>query len=141
MPWLNLTCSRTLLVRSAIAGALCGLNAHASNIASAICSPLAQNTQSPHCITSMEPIRDENDLHVSVTMPSIAVGTRAGLGPGQAGRWPRAQGYGGTKRKLYMFIYIKQTKIIYAYVKKIGFSVLSSPRLRLLDFIFVSSTS
>ncbi|KAI5315287.1 hypothetical protein L3X38_044463 [Prunus dulcis] len=38
----------------------------------------AQNVESSHCITMMEPINDGKDLHVSVTMPSIEVGTVGG---------------------------------------------------------------
>lgn len=65
------------LTGSAMAGALGGFNAHASNIVSAIYIATgqdpAQNVESSHCITMMEPINDGKDLHVSVTMPSIEV--------------------------------------------------------------------
>ncbi|KAG9129534.1 hypothetical protein Leryth_013112 [Lithospermum erythrorhizon] len=38
----------------------------------------AQNIESSHCITMMEAVNDGKDLHVSVTMPSIEVGTVGG---------------------------------------------------------------
>ncbi|XP_062072971.1 3-hydroxy-3-methylglutaryl-coenzyme A reductase 2 [Humulus lupulus] len=70
------------LVGSAIAGALGGYNAHASNIVSAVFIATgqnpAQNIESSHCITMMEAINNGKDLHVSVTMPSIEVGTVGG---------------------------------------------------------------
>ncbi|KAK6939180.1 Hydroxymethylglutaryl-CoA reductase, class I/II [Dillenia turbinata] len=70
------------LAGSAVAGALGGFNAHASNIVSAIFIATgqdpAQNVESSHCITMMEPINDGKDLHISVSMPSIEVGTLGG---------------------------------------------------------------
>nr|P48021.1 RecName: Full=3-hydroxy-3-methylglutaryl-coenzyme A reductase; Short=HMG-CoA reductase [Camptotheca acuminata]AAA33040.1 3-hydroxy-3-methylglutaryl coA reductase [Camptotheca acuminata] len=70
------------LTGSAMAGALGGFNAHASNIVSAVYLATgqdpAQNVESSHCITMMEAINDGKDLHVSVTMPSIEVGTVGG---------------------------------------------------------------
>ncbi|KAF3434919.1 hypothetical protein FNV43_RR22006 [Rhamnella rubrinervis] len=70
------------LTGSAMAGALGGFNAHASNIVSAVYIATgqdpAQNVESSHCITMMEPVNDGKDLHVSVTMPSIEVGTVGG---------------------------------------------------------------
>ncbi|KAI3736267.1 hypothetical protein L6452_15806 [Arctium lappa] len=70
------------LTGSAMAGALGGFNAHASNIVSAVYLATgqdpAQNVESSHCITMMEAVNDGNDLHVSVTMPSIEVGTVGG---------------------------------------------------------------
>lgn len=67
------------LTGSAMAGALGGFNAHASNIVSAIYIATgqdpAQNVESSHCITMMEPVNDGKDLHISVTMPSIEVCT------------------------------------------------------------------
>ncbi|KAH6821339.1 hydroxy methylglutaryl CoA reductase 1 [Perilla frutescens var. hirtella] len=70
------------LTGSAIAGSLGGFNAHAANIVSAIFIATgqdpAQNIESSHCITMMEAINDGNDLHISVTMPSIEVGTVGG---------------------------------------------------------------
>ncbi|XP_074286320.1 3-hydroxy-3-methylglutaryl-coenzyme A reductase 1-like [Silene latifolia] len=70
------------LTGSAVAGALGGFNAHAANIVSAVYIATgqdpAQNVESSHCITMMEAINDGKDLHVSVTMPSIEVGTVGG---------------------------------------------------------------
>ncbi|KAI4358058.1 hypothetical protein L6164_001964 [Bauhinia variegata] len=70
------------LVGSAMAGALGGFNAHASNIVTAIYIATgqdpAQNVESSHCITMMEAVNGGKDLHVSVTMPSIEVGTVGG---------------------------------------------------------------
>lgn len=67
------------LAGSAVAGALGGFNAHASNIVSAIFIATgqdpAQNVESSHCITMMEAVNDGKDLHISVTMPSIEVKT------------------------------------------------------------------
>ncbi|MFQ6630067.1 hypothetical protein Gotur_007562 [Gossypium turneri] len=65
------------LTGSAMAGALGGFNAHASNIVAAIYIATgqdpAQNVESSHCITMMEAVNDGKDLHVSVSMPSIEV--------------------------------------------------------------------
>jgi hydroxymethylglutaryl-CoA reductase (NADPH) len=70
------------LTGSAVAGSLGGFNAHASNIVSAVYIATgqdpAQNIESSHCITMMEAVNDGKDLHVSVTMPSIEVGTVGG---------------------------------------------------------------
>nr|AAP14352.2 3-hydroxy-3-methylglutaryl-coenzyme A reductase [Andrographis paniculata] len=70
------------LTRSAMAGALGGFNAHAANIVSAIFIATgqdpAQNIESSHCITMMEAVNDGKDIHISVTMPSIEVGTVGG---------------------------------------------------------------
>ncbi|KAL2499155.1 hydroxy methylglutaryl CoA reductase 1 [Abeliophyllum distichum] len=70
------------LAGSAIAGSLGGFNAHASNIVSAVFLATgqdpAQNIESSHCITMMEAVNDGKDLHISVTMPSIEVGTVGG---------------------------------------------------------------
>ncbi|KAK7306729.1 hypothetical protein VNO77_44685 [Canavalia gladiata] len=70
------------LAGSAVAGTLGGFNAHASNIVSAIFIATgqdpAQNVESSHCITMMEAVNDGIDLHISVTMPSIEVGTIGG---------------------------------------------------------------
>ncbi|PKA51083.1 3-hydroxy-3-methylglutaryl-coenzyme A reductase [Apostasia shenzhenica] len=70
------------LAGSAVAGALGGFNAHASNLVSAVFIATgqdpAQNVESSHCITMMEAVNDGKDLHVSVTMPSIEVGTVGG---------------------------------------------------------------
>nr|ALF46696.1 3-hydroxy-3-methylglutaryl coenzyme A reductase 1 [Chrysanthemum x morifolium] len=70
------------LTGSAIAGSLGGFNAHAANIVSAVFIATgqdpAQNIESSHCITMMEAVNNGKDLHVSVTMPSIEVGTVGG---------------------------------------------------------------
>ncbi|KAJ4846621.1 3-hydroxy-3-methylglutaryl-coenzyme A (HMG-CoA) reductase isozyme [Turnera subulata] len=70
------------LTGSAMAGALGGFNAHAGNIVTAIYIATgqdpAQNVESSHCITMMEAVNDGQDLHVSVTMPSVEVGTVGG---------------------------------------------------------------
>ncbi|CAA2984096.1 Hydroxymethylglutaryl- reductase [Olea europaea subsp. europaea] len=70
------------LTGSAVAGSLGGFNAHAANIVSAIFLATgqdpAQNVESSHCITMMEAVNNGRDLHVSVTMPSIEVGTVGG---------------------------------------------------------------
>lgn len=70
------------LAGSAVAGALGGFNAHASNIVTAIFIATgqdpAQNVESSHCITMLEPVNAGRDLHISVTMPSIEVGTVGG---------------------------------------------------------------
>ncbi|XP_048434569.1 3-hydroxy-3-methylglutaryl-coenzyme A reductase 2-like [Pyrus x bretschneideri] len=63
-----------------MAGALGGFNTHARYIISAIYITAyqdpAQNVERSHYITVMEPINGGQDLHVSVTMPSIEFGTR-----------------------------------------------------------------
>lgn len=65
------------LAGSAVAGALGGFNAHASNIVTAIFIATgqdpAQNVESSQCITMLEAVNDGKDLHISVTMPSIEV--------------------------------------------------------------------
>nr|AYF57921.1 3-hydroxy-3-methylglutaryl-coenzyme A reductase [Dysphania schraderiana] len=70
------------LTGSAVAGSLGGFNAHAANIVSAVYIATgqdpAQNVESSHCITMMEAINDGKDLHISVSMPSIEVGTVGG---------------------------------------------------------------
>lgn len=70
------------LVGSAMAGSIGGFNAHASNILTGIFLATgqdpAQNVESSNCITLMEPINDGKDLYMSVTMPSIEVGTVGG---------------------------------------------------------------
>ena len=69
------------LIGSAMAGAIGGFNAHASNIVSAVFLATgqdpAQNVESSNCITLMEET-DEGDLWISCTMPSIEVGTVGG---------------------------------------------------------------
>ncbi|OQR87138.1 3-hydroxy-3-methylglutaryl-coenzyme A reductase 3-like [Achlya hypogyna] len=78
------------LVGSAMAGALGGFNAHAANILTAIFLATgqdpAQNVESSSCMTMLEKNAD-GDLYISVTMPSIEVGTVGGgthLAPQQA---------------------------------------------------------
>jgi hydroxymethylglutaryl-CoA reductase (NADPH) len=70
------------LVGSAMAGSIGGFNAHAANIVSAVFlatgQDIAQNVESSNCITLMEDINNGEALHVSVTMPSIEVGTVGG---------------------------------------------------------------
>lgn len=65
------------LAGSAVAGALGGSNAHASNIVTALFIATgqdpAQNVESSQCLTMMEAVNDGGDLHISVTMPSIEV--------------------------------------------------------------------
>jgi len=77
----NLNYSKNL-VGSALAGAIGGFNAHASNIVSALYLATgqdpAQNIESSNCLTLMEPTNDGKDLYLSVNMPSIEVGTIGG---------------------------------------------------------------
>lgn len=65
------------LAGSAVAGALGGFNAHASNIVTALFIATgqdpAQNVESSQCITMLEAVNEGKDLHISVTMPSIEV--------------------------------------------------------------------
>jgi hydroxymethylglutaryl-CoA reductase (NADPH) len=69
-------------IGSAMAGAVGGFNAHAANIVTAVFLATgqdpAQNVESSNCITIMEYAEDKKSLHVSVTMPSIEVGTVGG---------------------------------------------------------------
>ncbi|XP_057862739.1 3-hydroxy-3-methylglutaryl-coenzyme A reductase 1-like [Cryptomeria japonica] len=70
------------LTGSAMAGAMGGFNAHAANIVSAVFIATgqdpAQNVESSHCLTMMEGVNGGKDLHISVTMPCIEVGTVGG---------------------------------------------------------------
>ncbi|KAF9226329.1 hypothetical protein BS17DRAFT_698606 [Gyrodon lividus] len=70
------------LVGSAMAGSIGGFNAHAANILTAVFLATgqdpAQNVESSNCMTLMEPINDGEDLLMTVTMPSIEVGTVGG---------------------------------------------------------------
>jgi hydroxymethylglutaryl-CoA reductase (NADPH) len=65
------------LVGSAVAGSIGGFNAHAANIVAAIYlatgNDIAQVVESSSCITLME--EQNEDLHVSVTMPRFASGS------------------------------------------------------------------
>lgn len=69
-------------VGSAMAGSIGGFNAHAANIVTAVYLATgqdpAQNVESSNCITLMEYAEDGKSLHVSVTMPSVEVGTVGG---------------------------------------------------------------
>jgi len=78
---------RKNLVGSAVAGAMGGFNAHAANIVAAVFLACGQDpaqvVESANCITLVEALEPsveggEPDLHVSVTMPSIEVGTVGG---------------------------------------------------------------
>eukprot|EP00249_Psilotum_nudum_P033900 c5187_g2_i1 orf=425-2224(+) len=70
------------LTGSAVAGALGGFNAHVANIVTAVFIATgqdpAQNIESSQCITLVEAANGGRDLHVSVTMPCIEVGTTGG---------------------------------------------------------------
>lgn len=70
------------LVGSAMAGSIGGFNAHASNIVTAVYLATgqdpAQNVESSTCITLMEAVNDGQDLYMSVSMPSVEVGTVGG---------------------------------------------------------------
>ncbi|CAN6454018.1 unnamed protein product [Victoria cruziana] len=74
--------TRKNLVGSAMAGAMGGFNAHASNILTAIFIATgqdpAQNVESSQCITMMEVADNGKDLYISVSMPCIEVGTVGG---------------------------------------------------------------
>jgi hydroxymethylglutaryl-CoA reductase (NADPH) len=78
-------------IGSAMAGSIGGFNAHASNIVTAVYLATgqdpAQNVESSNCLTVMEYAEDGVSLHVSVTMPSVEVGTVGGGThlPAQAG--------------------------------------------------------
>ena len=78
-------------IGSAMAGSIGGFNAHAANIVTAVFLATgqdpAQNVESSNCLTIMEYADDGESLHVSVTMPSIEVGTVGGGTslPAQAG--------------------------------------------------------
>ncbi|EEP76858.1 3-hydroxy-3-methylglutaryl-coenzyme A reductase [Uncinocarpus reesii 1704] len=68
------------LIGSAMAGSVGGFNAHASNIVTALFLATgqdpAQNVESSNCITIMKNV--DGNLHISVSMPSIEVGTIGG---------------------------------------------------------------
>ncbi len=70
------------LIGSAMAGSIGGFNAHAANILTAIYLATgqdpAQNVESSNCITLMEAVNDGEDLLLTVSMPSIEVGTVGG---------------------------------------------------------------
>ncbi|KAH2000245.1 hypothetical protein KXV80_003561 [Aspergillus fumigatus] len=68
------------LVGSAMAGSIGGFNVHASNLVAAVLLATgqdpAQNVESSSCITIMKNVN--NNLHISVSMPCIEVGTIGG---------------------------------------------------------------
>jgi hydroxymethylglutaryl-CoA reductase (NADPH) len=68
------------MVGSAVAGALGGFNAHAANNVAAVFIATGQDPaqviESSQCITILE--KEGEDLHMSVSMPSIEVGTVGG---------------------------------------------------------------
>jgi len=70
------------LIGSAMAGSIGGFNAHAANIVTAVFLATgqdpAQNVESSNCLTQMDFAEDGESLHVSVTMPSVEVGTVGG---------------------------------------------------------------
>lgn len=70
------------LVGSAMAGSVGGFNAHASNLVTAVFLACgqdpAQNVESSNCITLMNKHKETGDLQISVSMPSIEVGTIGG---------------------------------------------------------------
>ncbi len=70
------------LVGSALAGSIGGNNAHASNLVTALFlasgQDPAQNVESSNCMVLMEALDEGEAIHVSVTMPSIEVGTLGG---------------------------------------------------------------
>jgi len=67
---------------SALAGTVGGNNAHASNIVSSIFlatgQDIAQNIESSACFTLFEPSFNNDNIHISVTMPCLEVGTIGG---------------------------------------------------------------
>lgn len=69
------------LVGSAMAGSVGGFNAHAANLVTAVYLACgqdpAQNVESSNCITLMNKVNG-GDLQISVSMPSIEVGTIGG---------------------------------------------------------------
>jgi hydroxymethylglutaryl-CoA reductase (NADPH) len=74
-----------------MAGSIGGFNAHAANILTAVFLATgqdpAQNVESSNCMTLMEPTNNGQDLLMTVSMPSIEVGTIGGgtiLAPQQA---------------------------------------------------------
>lgn len=68
------------LIGSAMAGSIGGFNAHAANLVTAVFLACgqdpAQNVESSNCITLIDNV--DGDLQISVSMPSIEVGTIGG---------------------------------------------------------------
>ncbi|QLG73081.1 hypothetical protein HG535_0E01650 [Zygotorulaspora mrakii] len=69
------------LIGSAMAGSVGGFNAHAANLVTAVYLAVgqdpAQNVESSNCMTLMKEVNG-GDLRISVSMPSIEVGTIGG---------------------------------------------------------------
>lgn len=84
-------CKEKCLIGSAMAGSVGGFNAHAANIVAAVFLATGQDpaqvVESANCLTLMDVHEDGESLHVSVTMPSVEVGTVGGGThlPAQAG--------------------------------------------------------
>ncbi|KAF8477544.1 hydroxymethylglutaryl-coenzyme A reductase-domain-containing protein [Kalaharituber pfeilii] len=70
------------LIGSAMAGSVGGFNAHAANIVTALFLATgqdpAQNVESSNCITVMKKVPSTGALQISISMPSIEVGTIGG---------------------------------------------------------------
>jgi len=85
------TSKEKCLIGSAMAGSVGGFNAHAANIVAAVFLATGQDpaqvVESANCLTLMDLHEDGESLHVSVTMPSVEVGTVGGGThlPAQAG--------------------------------------------------------
>jgi hydroxymethylglutaryl-CoA reductase (NADPH) len=85
------TSKEKCLIGSAMAGSVGGFNAHAANIVAAVFLATGQDpaqvVESANCLTLMDLHDDGESLHVSVTMPSVEVGTVGGGThlPAQAG--------------------------------------------------------
>ncbi|KAA6365604.1 MAG: putative 3-hydroxy-3-methylglutaryl-coenzyme A reductase 1 [Streblomastix strix] len=69
------------LIGSAVAGSLGGFNAHAANVITALFlatgQDVAQVVESASCITTVD-ISEDGALHITVTLPSLEVGTVGG---------------------------------------------------------------
>lgn len=72
---------RKVFIGSARAGTLGGFNAHAANVVAAIFlatgQDMAQVVESSQCLTTAE-VNQNGDLYISVTLPSLEVGTVGG---------------------------------------------------------------
>eukprot|EP00808_Paulinella_micropora_P005704 g45673.t1 len=70
------------LIGSSLAGSVGGNNAHAANVVAALFLATGQDpaqvVESANCMTLMEPCNDGHDVRVSVTLPSLEVGTIGG---------------------------------------------------------------
>ncbi|MEL6358429.1 MAG: 3-hydroxy-3-methylglutaryl-CoA reductase, partial [Bacteroidota bacterium] len=71
-----------IVAATVLAGSIGGNNAHASNIVTAMFLATgqdpAQNVESSNCLLMMEKLENPSRLYVSVTMPSLEVGTIGG---------------------------------------------------------------